>query len=47
VHSYDPTAEEVTEHGRWRTKRSLMDMLPTAYNKWTIANRILIAMLCL
>jgi hypothetical protein len=29
------TAEEVTEHGRWRSKRSSMDM-PTAYNKWKL-----------
>lgn len=40
------TAEEVTEHGRWRSKRSSMDM-PTAYNEWTIADRISITMLCM
>lgn len=37
---------EVVEHGRWRVKRSSLDM-PTAYLEWSIADRIPITLLCM
>lgn len=40
------TPTEVSEHGRWRTKRSSMDM-PTAYLEWTISDRVNITLLCM
>jgi hypothetical protein len=40
------TSEEVNEHGRWRQKRSAMDM-PTAYLEWPISDRLAITRLCM
>jgi hypothetical protein len=40
------TAEEVSEHGRWRIPRSSLSM-PTAYLQWTIADRLAVTQLCM
>lgn len=37
---------EVKEHGRWRTKRSAMDM-PTLYNEWSIFDRLALTLFCM
>jgi hypothetical protein len=37
---------EVTEHGRWRLRRSAMDM-PTAYLEWNIPDRLILTLLCM
>lgn len=40
------TPQEVEEHGRWRLKRSSLDM-PTLYLEWTVFDRIAITLFCM
>ena len=40
------TPEEIREHGRWRKKRSTMDM-PTAYLQGRLYNRLALTLLCM
>lgn len=40
------TDMEVQEHGRWRKKRSSMDM-PTLYNEWAAFDRLAITLFCM
>jgi len=39
--------EEVSEHGRWRTRSSSSPDMPTHYREWTIEDRIYITLLCM
>ena len=40
------TGDEVYEHGRWRQKRSSMDM-NRAYTDWSFEDRVMITLLCM
>jgi hypothetical protein len=40
------TKEEVNEHGRWRKPRASLDM-PSAYNGWSVADRVSITLQCM